>query len=144
MAAVPAEYVRNRFFRGFIVALARAGVERIEAANDIHQRLFAHVARQLGEKLLVEWASDEYVLPLYFPRNPITGYFTDFDEALIDLRHSLVSVADPYQPSMRITASPELIEAIGKQFSNAENEALNQLAATYAAARKASAEAQYA
>ncbi len=139
MTAISAEYVRNRFFRGFIVALARAGVEQIEAADAAHQRRFERVAQQLRDRVRFHPCTDR-IVPHYLSRSPITGHYTDFDDALVAFQHSLLGLDDPYRSTIRMIGSPALFEAIEKQFSPEENALLNELAVVY----RDSAEKQYA
>lgn len=134
MSTVSAEYVRDRFFLGFIAALAMAGVSSIDAAGDAHQRKFDTVAEKLRERAAGTPASPDVLLPRYLPRSQITGRYKDFDDALVLLQGSLLQPRHPYRATIELNHSEALLQAIRKQFSTAENQALDELAEAYAAA----------
>jgi hypothetical protein len=113
------------FFRGFMAALKKNGLDQIETRNDRHHRAFEAVQH------LAETGTTRQSRLRFIP-SPYTGRFPQLDEALVRLqRDGLLRAENPYYVRVKLALSPERADKILKFYSEDDREFLRAAADAY-------------
>ncbi len=119
------------FMKGFLASLAIHEKTHLTTLNNEHQARFRKTVETLDDPTLTDPSLRER-LPAFIP-SPITGEFSEFDEALISFQGlGLTRCVGPYFHEVEVGITASRAERILNRFTEPEQKLLGELASVYA------------